>query len=83
MRNNVFSIPEVDHWMDEATYLRAQNMIQIAAGLFGDGGGGDLGENEEYERGQAELICDVCDIPMYLKEQVIEAVHATAKGATS
>jgi hypothetical protein len=74
-----FSFPSIDHFFDEATYLRAQHLIQCAAGLFGDGGGGDLGENEEYERGQAELICDACCIPQDLVDQVIAEIHEVAR----
>lgn len=74
-----FTFPLIDHGFDEVHYLRAQEMICQSAQLVGDGAGGDLGLNEEYERGHAELICAVCDIPSEFKEQVIEQIHDTAR----
>jgi len=81
IENKPFTFQNIDFLFGEATYLRAQGMIHTAAGLFGDGAGVDLGENPEYERGMAELICDGCGIPMYLKEEVIAEIHATARAA--
>ncbi len=73
-----FTFPLIDHALDEARYLRAQDLMSHAARLVGNGEGGDLGENPEYERGQAELICDVCSIPIEFKGQVIEQIHDIA-----
>jgi len=78
-----FTFPCIDHGFDETLYLRAQELILLSAQLVGDGAGGELGENEEYERGQAELICDACGIPQDLKEQVLEQIHDTAKSFAS
>lgn len=76
-----FSFENINYWLDEARYLRVSEMILAAAQLVGDGAGGELGENVEYERGMAELICDTGGIPMDLKEQVLEEIHATARAS--
>lgn len=75
-----FSIPELDVWFDEAEYLRVSELIGIAASLAGDGAGGELGDNSEYERGMAELIMrsSHCLGVDYL-DQIIQAIHNTAK----
>jgi hypothetical protein len=75
-----FSVPELHIWMDEKHYLCATDLLNCAAQLFGDGAGGDLGENTEYERGQAELIRAFMGWSGYVEvEDVIEAVHGIAK----
>lgn len=74
-----FTFPLIDHGFDEVRYLRAQELIRQSAQLLGDGAGLELGLNGEYERGQAELICEACGIPGELKEQVIEQIHDTAQ----
>lgn len=75
-----YSIPEIDAWFDEAEYLRLSNLIRIAAGQAGDGAGGELGENSEYERGMAELIIRTSHVlGMQHLDQVIQAIHNTAK----
>ncbi|MCA1776067.1 MAG: hypothetical protein LC676_10790 [Loktanella sp.] len=51
-----FSVPEINAWMDEHEYIMASDLISTAAGLFGDGDGGEIGTNPEYERGQIELV---------------------------
>lgn len=74
-----FTFPCIDYGFDERQYLRAVDMIRDAATLFGDGSGGELGNNKEYERGQAELICMYCNIPLDLKDQVINEIHDVAR----
>lgn len=66
------------HGIDDTTYSLALRMIESASYLFGDGDGGDLGENVEYERGMAELICDTCPIPMEHCDDIIQEIHHQA-----
>ncbi|AWY09441.1 hypothetical protein vB_RpoS-V16_05 [Ruegeria phage vB_RpoS-V16] len=79
MTDKPFSIPEISVWMDESEYIRAADLIGTAADLFGDGGGGDLGLNPEYERGQAELICYFLGWPSDHVPEIVAAIYATAR----
>jgi len=45
---------------DEVTAMRME-LIRVASTLFGDGAGGELGMNAEYERGMCELIAYATD----------------------
>lgn len=74
-----FSIPEVSIWMDEREYILASDLVGTAASLAGDGQGGDLGLNPEYERGMAELIVRTMGWPAGTTPEVIRAIHATAR----
>lgn len=74
----VFSIPEIGVWMDEREYIIASDLIGEAAGLAGDGAGGELGLNSEYERGMAELILRFMGWPVEEIGGVISAIHKTA-----
>lgn len=74
-----FSFPEISIWMDEREYLLASDLIGEAAGLAGDGAGGDLGENAEYERGMAELIMRFMGWPCDHVGEIIACIHATAQ----
>ena len=74
-----FAVAEIDAWMDEATYLRVSGLIADAARLFGDGEGRELGENTEYERAQAELICASAGLSSDHLDAVVNAIHATAR----
>lgn len=73
-----FHFERIDWRFDESGYLKAQDMIINAGGLFGDGQGGDLGTNPEYERGIAEMVCTACRIPLELKDQVVDEIHSYA-----
>lgn len=59
--------------------LQGHAMILQAAGLFGDGGGHDLGENVQYERGASELICAAMGLPLEHAGAVRDEVHALAR----
>ncbi len=74
-----FSVPEIGVWMDESEYLRAVDLIDTAASLAGDGAGGELGLNPEYERGMAELIMRFMCWPCETVPEIIRAIHGTAR----
>lgn len=63
---------------DEAQYEEAHRLISIAAGLFGDGQGRELGDNAEYERGMCELICERLGLPIEMKKALCEKIHIEA-----
>lgn len=75
----VFSFPEISVYLDESQYMRASDLIETAATLFGDGAGGELGENPEYERGIAEIIMRYMGWPSETVPEIIEAIHGTAR----
>lgn len=77
--HDVFSIPEITRWLDESQYIRAMDLIGEAASLAGDGQGGELGLNPEYERGMAELIVRYMNWDSFNIPEVIEAIHNTAR----
>lgn len=74
-----FSITEISLWMDEAEYIKANDLISTASTLAGDGLGGELGDNSEYERGMAELIIRTMDWPADIVPEVIAAIHGYAR----
>ena len=74
-----FSIPEIPLWLDESAYIKARDLISEAGSLAGDGAGGDLGINAEYERGMAELILRCMGWSGDLTQNVISAIHGYAR----
>lgn len=54
-------------------------LLKIAAGLFGDGQGNELGGNSEYERGACEVIAEYIGWPVSRWEELQEAIHSLAK----
>lgn len=76
-----FTIPEISVGMDESEYIKAVDLIGTAATLAGDGTGGDLGRNAEYERGMAELIARFMNWSADRVPEVLDAIHGTAKDA--
>lgn len=74
-----FSIPEIPLWLDEIAYIKASDLISEAGSLAGDGVGGDLGINAEYERGMAELILRYMGWSGDLTQNVISAIHGYAR----
>jgi hypothetical protein len=67
------------YWLEARPSDLVSRLMDYAAGLFGDGMGGELGENTEYERGIAELICEVGGYPIEDKPMVIKAIHNRAR----
>lgn len=76
-----FTIPEIGIGMDDSEYIKAVDLIGTAATLAGDGEGGELGRNAEYERGMAELIARFMNWSGDRVPEVIAAIHGTAKDA--
>lgn len=76
---DVFTIPEIDIGLDEAQYIHLSDMIGAASKLVGDGVGGELSVNCEYERGMVELICDLAGLSVEYRDQVRDAIHASAR----
>ncbi len=74
-----FSLPEIPMFFDEKEYQQIKELVTQAAQLAGDGGGGDLGINAEYERGMAELIMRTCGLSADLVDDLVRAIHAVAK----
>lgn len=77
-----FSLREVEALLDAEEYLQLITLINVAAGLMGDGGGGDLGDNEEYERGQIELICESVGVPPEYRDDVRNVIYHVARAQT-
>lgn len=77
--NREFSFPEITVMLNESDYIRAVDMITSAAGLVGDGGGGDLDYNPEYTRGMAEVILRTMGWEVDHVSEVIACIKATAK----
>lgn len=65
--------------MDESEYIKASDLISTAATLAGDGAGGELGDNAEYERGMAELIMRLMGWDSDLLDGIVSAIHGYAK----
>lgn len=78
-----FTIPEISIGMDESEYIKASDLIGTAAALAGDGEGGELGRNAEYERGMAELIARFMNWSADRVPEVIDAIHGTARDSTN
>lgn len=79
MSVETFRFENINTNFNETDYMEAKRLIVIAAQLFGDGQGDELGNNSEYERGVAELICDRIGLSMDQKVEVIAEIHAVAK----
>lgn len=65
--------------MDEARYAHAKELLRIAAQLFGDGVGGELSENEEYERGIIEVFCAFFGTAVEDREQIRKLIYDLAR----
>lgn len=76
-------LPEIGIMLDKDDHMRASDLISTAAGLFGDGAGGELGENAEYERGISELILRYMGWPVEHIEEVTACIHAHARDLNS
>lgn len=72
----ITEIPEIQHNQD--TYALAMRMIDAASDIVGDGEGFEIGENPEYERGVAELICETLVISLSHKDSILLEIQHQA-----
>jgi len=73
------SQPPVEKYFRDDRREQAERLLGIASRLVGDGMGGELGDNNEYERGIAEVLCEFVGLPMQDVPRIIKSIHQRAQ----